>query len=147
MHYGRVVVAATMKVHQDFFSYRGGVYHNSGYGDQQHTGYHSVRIIGWGEDYSQSEPLKYWVRQTALCNIFYYSCILPILLVHVLLPNSDTPTVLSNYLSYLLTSSVAQQPLKRFDHPLLRVSLSNSTYTYFLLEVVLFQSILFSPIC
>ncbi|KAJ9592500.1 hypothetical protein L9F63_015817 [Diploptera punctata] len=54
-------VQATMKVYQDFFSYRGGVYHRSGYGNQQHTGYHSVRIIGWGEDLSQYQPVKYWL--------------------------------------------------------------------------------------
>ncbi|XP_023712916.1 uncharacterized peptidase C1-like protein F26E4.3 isoform X2 [Cryptotermes secundus] len=54
-------VQATMKVYQDFFLYRGGVYHRSDYGPQSVSGYHSVRIIGWGEDVTQREPIKYWV--------------------------------------------------------------------------------------
>jgi hypothetical protein len=55
------IVTATMKVYQDFFLYRGGVYHRSDYGPQTPSGYHSVRIIGWGEDVTQREPIKYWV--------------------------------------------------------------------------------------
>lgn len=52
------IVTATMKVHQDFFLYRSGVYHHVGNGP---SGYHSVRIIGWGEDVTQREPVKFWV--------------------------------------------------------------------------------------
>lgn len=52
------IVTATMKVYQDFFLYRSGVYHHSGNGP---SGYHSVRIIGWGEDDTQRESVKYWV--------------------------------------------------------------------------------------
>jgi hypothetical protein len=51
-------VAATMKVYPDFFLYRSGVYHHSGNGP---SGYHSVRIIGWGEEVTQREPIKFWV--------------------------------------------------------------------------------------
>ncbi|PSN45620.1 putative peptidase C1-like protein F26E4.3 [Blattella germanica] len=54
-------VQATMKVYQDFFHYQGGVYQRSHLGDQHHTGYHSVRIVGWGEDLSQYQPIKYWL--------------------------------------------------------------------------------------
>jgi hypothetical protein len=52
------IVTATMKVHQDFFLYLSGVYHRSGNGP---SGYHSVRIVGWGEDVTQREPIKFWV--------------------------------------------------------------------------------------
>lgn len=51
-----------MRVHSDFFLYRSGVYRYSGSGSQQRTGYHSVRIVGWGVDSSQRTPIKYWVR-------------------------------------------------------------------------------------
>jgi hypothetical protein len=51
-------VTATMKVYHDFFLYRSGVYHHSGNGL---SGYHSVRIIGWGEEVTQREPIKFWV--------------------------------------------------------------------------------------
>lgn len=54
-------VQATMKVYPDFFLYRGGVYHRSDYGPQTPGGYHSVRIVGWGEDVTQREPIKYWL--------------------------------------------------------------------------------------
>jgi len=51
-------VQATMKVYQDFFMYRSGVYHHAGNGP---SGYHSVRIVGWGEDVTQREPVKFWL--------------------------------------------------------------------------------------
>lgn len=51
-------VQATMKVYQDFFLYQSGVYHHSGNGP---SGYHSVRIIGWGEDVTQRERVKFWL--------------------------------------------------------------------------------------
>ncbi|XP_063226798.1 uncharacterized peptidase C1-like protein F26E4.3 [Bacillus rossius redtenbacheri] len=55
-------VQATMKVYQDFFSYRAGVYQNSHVDDGQRTGYHSVRILGWGEETLDSgELVKYWL--------------------------------------------------------------------------------------
>lgn len=55
--------AATMKVRHDFFVYQSGIYRYSGLGDTKHAGYHSVRIVGWGEDgdiYRQTNS-KYWV--------------------------------------------------------------------------------------
>ena len=35
---------------------------------------------------------------------------------------------------YYITYSMAQQPFKSFDYPLMRVSLSNFSYTYFILK-------------
>ncbi|XP_057373493.1 uncharacterized peptidase C1-like protein F26E4.3 [Daphnia carinata] len=54
-------VQATMRVHPDFFLYRTGVYRYSGTNSQQRTGYHSVRIVGWGVDSSKRIPVKYWL--------------------------------------------------------------------------------------
>lgn len=53
-----------MRVHPDFFLYRTGVYRYSGTNSQQRTGYHSVRIVGWGVDSSKRIPVKYWVSPT-----------------------------------------------------------------------------------
>jgi hypothetical protein len=64
-----LILTATMKVYQDFFLYRGGVYHHSDYGAEASSGYHSVRIVGWGEDVTRGEPIKYWVR----VNCYYAS--------------------------------------------------------------------------
>jgi len=50
-----------MRVHPDFFLYRDGVYRSSKQQQDQRTGYHSVRIVGWGVDSSQRNPVKYWV--------------------------------------------------------------------------------------
>lgn len=52
-----------MKVYQDFFSYESGVYRHSDIAEHYDSGYHSVRIIGWGEEPSshRAPPLKYWV--------------------------------------------------------------------------------------
>lgn len=49
-------VQAIMMVYQDFFHYRDGIYRLSPYGNKDMKGYHSVRIIGWGEEAGQ----KYW---------------------------------------------------------------------------------------
>ena len=49
-------VAAMMRVRQDFFHYRSGVYAYSGIGEHD-VGYHSVRLLGWGEEGN----VKYWV--------------------------------------------------------------------------------------
>ncbi|XP_029159391.1 uncharacterized peptidase C1-like protein F26E4.3 isoform X1 [Nylanderia fulva] len=55
-------VQATMRVYQDFFSYESGVYRHSRSAELHDSGYHSVRIIGWGEDASyRGPPLKYWL--------------------------------------------------------------------------------------
>lgn len=54
-------VQAVMKVRQDFFYYKSGIYSFSGYSDA-HVEHHSVRLIGWGEEYSpRGYPIKYWL--------------------------------------------------------------------------------------
>lgn len=53
-------VQATMKVYHDFFSYKGGIYRHTGLSLPHHHGYHSVRIVGWGEDYTPTGLQKYW---------------------------------------------------------------------------------------
>ncbi|CAB3254975.1 unnamed protein product [Arctia plantaginis] len=50
-------IQAVMTVYQDFFHYSGGIYRHSMFGDQQMKGYHSVRIVGWGEQNGD----KYWL--------------------------------------------------------------------------------------
>lgn len=51
-----------MRVYQDFFVYKNGVYRHSQSAELHDFGYHSVRIIGWGEKRSyRGPPLKYWV--------------------------------------------------------------------------------------
>lgn len=58
-------VQATMKVYQDFFSYHHGVYKHSPDAEIRRTGYHSVRIVGWGVDHGIFPPQKYWVSSIA----------------------------------------------------------------------------------
>lgn len=58
-----------MKVYQDFYSYAGGVYKHSDLDLYREHGYHSVRIIGWGEEYTSSGYQKYWVSICPI-NIF-----------------------------------------------------------------------------
>lgn len=58
-------VQATMKVYQDFFSYHHGVYKHSPDAEIRRTGYHSVRIVGWGVDHGIFPPQKYWVSSLA----------------------------------------------------------------------------------
>ena len=55
-----------MRVHPDFYLYKSGVYRYSGLGAQQRSGYHSVRILGWGVDSTQQPPLKYWVLSSSI---------------------------------------------------------------------------------
>lgn len=54
---------ATMKVYQDFFTYSGGIYKHSDMDLYRDHGYHSVRITGWGEEYTSNGYQKYWVRK------------------------------------------------------------------------------------
>ncbi|XP_047347690.1 uncharacterized peptidase C1-like protein F26E4.3 isoform X2 [Vespa velutina] len=54
-------VQATMKVYQDFFIYQSGIYRHSRTAEMYESGYHSVRIIGWGEDYHRGALVKYWI--------------------------------------------------------------------------------------
>ncbi|KAJ8925455.1 hypothetical protein NQ315_009289 [Exocentrus adspersus] len=53
-------VQATMKVYHDFFMYRGGIYRHTDLSMNELQGYHSVRIIGWGEEYTFNGVQKYW---------------------------------------------------------------------------------------
>ncbi|CAH1163468.1 unnamed protein product [Phaedon cochleariae] len=53
-------VQATMKVYQDFFTYNGGIYKHSDLTLSRRQGYHSVRIVGWGEEISYNGEQKYW---------------------------------------------------------------------------------------
>ena len=50
-------VQALMEVPRDFFLYRSGVYKPNPVGSDGPKGFHSVRIIGWGEELG----MKYWV--------------------------------------------------------------------------------------
>lgn len=50
-----------MRVYQDFFTYQSGIYRHSRTAEIFESGYHSVRIIGWGEDYHRGALIKYWV--------------------------------------------------------------------------------------
>ncbi|CDW54404.1 tubulointerstitial nephritis antigen [Trichuris trichiura] len=59
-------VQTTFLVHEDFFMYKSGVYRHlrlaAEKGRQyEKSGYHSVRIIGWGVDHSTGTPVKYWL--------------------------------------------------------------------------------------
>lgn len=53
-------VQATMKVYHDFFSYIGGIYRHTDLSLAHPHGYHSVRIVGWGEEFTSRGPQKYW---------------------------------------------------------------------------------------
>lgn len=53
-------VQATIKVYHDFFTYRSGIYQHTDLSENDRTGYHSVRIVGWGEEYSYTGSTKYW---------------------------------------------------------------------------------------
>lgn len=56
---------ATMKIYQDFFSYRCGVYKHSAFGENRVFGYHSVRLVGWGVDEEGPMPVKYWIAMNS----------------------------------------------------------------------------------
>ncbi|XP_050510124.1 tubulointerstitial nephritis antigen-like [Diabrotica virgifera virgifera] len=53
-------VQATMKVYHDLFTYSGGIYKHSDLAVNHKQGYHSVRIVGWGEEYNYRGVQKYW---------------------------------------------------------------------------------------
>lgn len=55
--------AATIKVYHDFFTYSGGIYRHTDLSLSQRTGYHSVRIVGWGEEVTYRGVEKYWVSK------------------------------------------------------------------------------------
>ncbi|KAF0298867.1 putative peptidase C1-like protein F26E4.3 [Amphibalanus amphitrite] len=55
-------VQAIMQVHEDFFAYRTGVYRVTGLRSSSRTAYHSVRILGWGEETGdRGQQVKYWI--------------------------------------------------------------------------------------
>lgn len=60
-------VQATLRVYQDFFSYESGVYERSLLAERYESGYHSVRIIGWGEEERSGggPPVKYWLAMNS----------------------------------------------------------------------------------
>lgn len=53
--------AATMRVYRDFFSYSRGIYRHTAASRSEPAGFHSVRLIGWGEERIGYENVKYWV--------------------------------------------------------------------------------------
>lgn len=53
---------ATMRVYRDFFSYRSGIYKRSVANRGDLSGFHSVRLVGWGEEQSGYSTTKYWVN-------------------------------------------------------------------------------------
>ncbi|CAG9764409.1 unnamed protein product [Ceutorhynchus assimilis] len=53
-------VQATLKVYHDFFSYKGGIYKHTDLSLRHKQGYHSVRIVGWGEEFTTNGLQKYW---------------------------------------------------------------------------------------
>ena len=50
-----------MKVSKEFFMYESGVYRCSNLALGSKTGYHTVRIVGWGEEQQNGRTVKYWV--------------------------------------------------------------------------------------
>ncbi|CAO1329683.1 unnamed protein product [Diamesa hyperborea] len=58
-HHGPV--QATMRVYHDFFTYQTGVYSHTRFGTDQRSGFHSVRLIGWGQEDNGYKNVKYWI--------------------------------------------------------------------------------------
>lgn len=54
-------VQAMMKVSKEFFMYESGVYKCSKSALGSKTGYHTVRIVGWGEEQQNGKTVKYWI--------------------------------------------------------------------------------------
>lgn len=50
-------VQATMQVYHDLFTYRSGIYEHLPFAEVERSGFHSVRIVGWGEE----DGVKYWL--------------------------------------------------------------------------------------
>ncbi|XP_037952492.1 tubulointerstitial nephritis antigen-like [Teleopsis dalmanni] len=51
-------VQATMRIYRDFFAYSGGIYRHTGASRGSETGFHSVKLVGWGEEHN---GIKYWI--------------------------------------------------------------------------------------
>lgn len=66
-----------MRVYRDFFTYRGGIYRHSAASRSEPSGFHSVRLVGWGEERTGYEVTKYWVNHWLLWfhsqKIIYFS--------------------------------------------------------------------------
>lgn len=62
--------AATMWVYPDFFAYKSGIYRRSAFGDQTAKGFHSVRLVGWGEERFGLQTTKYWVNECLILLTF-----------------------------------------------------------------------------
>lgn len=69
------ILPATMKVYHDFFTYKRGIYRHTQISANDRTGYHSVRIVGWGEEYTPEGPKKFWVRCTTVVFSFLICCL------------------------------------------------------------------------
>ncbi|KAL5243909.1 hypothetical protein ACI65C_011319 [Semiaphis heraclei] len=54
-------VQAMMKVSKEFFMYESGVYKCSKLVSGSKTGYHAVRIVGWGEEQQNGKTVEYWI--------------------------------------------------------------------------------------
>ncbi|XP_060840607.1 uncharacterized peptidase C1-like protein F26E4.3 isoform X2 [Rhopalosiphum padi] len=54
-------VQAMMKVSKEFFMYESGVYKCSNVTKGSKTRYHTVRIVGWGEEQQNGKTVKYWI--------------------------------------------------------------------------------------
>jgi len=55
-------VQATMRVTQDFFTYRNGVYQcPRDMRGRRGDNYHAVRVVGWGEEVQNGRVVKYWI--------------------------------------------------------------------------------------
>lgn len=50
-----------MRVYRDFFSYRRGIYQRTSASHSDPTGFHSVRLMGWGQKIVGGSVTKYWV--------------------------------------------------------------------------------------
>lgn len=55
-----------MWVYPDFFAYRSGIYRHSRFGAENKKGFHSVRLIGWGEERFEFQTTKYRVSWSLL---------------------------------------------------------------------------------
>ncbi|KAH8291026.1 hypothetical protein KR054_007909 [Drosophila jambulina] len=51
-------VQATMHVYRDFFAYSGGIYRKTAANRESPKGFHSVKLVGWGEEHNGD---KYWI--------------------------------------------------------------------------------------
>ena len=55
-------VQATLRVYRDLFTYGGGIYKHTPTSRDDPRGFHSVKLVGWGEE----NGVKYWVSSWSL---------------------------------------------------------------------------------